>query len=68
MYYDDLRALHGAYWQTLLGYQRSHGCVNLSVADAHWLYDWANEGDYVYVWDPSGETPTDPSVYGSGGF
>jgi hypothetical protein len=68
MYYDDLRALHGAYWQTLLGYQRSHGCVNLSVADSHWLYDWANEGDYVYVWDPSGETPTDPSVYGSGGF
>ena len=68
MYYDDLRALHGAYWQTLLGYQRSHGCVNLSVADSHWLYDWANEGDYVYVWDPSGETPTDPSFYGAGGF
>lgn len=68
MYYDDLRALHGAYWQTLLGYQRSHGCVNLSVADSHWLYDWANEGDYVYVWDPSGKTPTDPALYGSGGF
>lgn len=68
MYYDELRALHGAYWQTLLGYQRSHGCVNLSVADSHWLYNWANEGDYVYVWDPSGKTPTDPSVYGSGGF
>lgn len=68
MYYDDLRALHGAYWQTLLGYQRSHGCVNLSVADSHWLYNWANEGDYVYVWDPSGKTPTDPSVYGAGGF
>lgn len=68
MYYDDLRALHGAYWQTLLGYQRSHGCVNLSVADAHWLYNWAQEGDYVYVWDPSGKTPTDPAVYGAGGF
>lgn len=68
LYYDELRALHGAYWQTLLGYQRSHGCVNLSVADSHWLYDWADEGDYVYVWDPSGETPTDPSLYGSGGF
>ncbi len=68
MYYDQKRALHGAYWQTLLGYQRSHGCVNLSVADSHWLYDWAKEGDYVYVWDPSGKTPTDPSFYGSGGF
>ncbi len=68
MYYDQARALHGAYWNTLFGYSRSHGCVNLSVGDAHWLYDWANVGDQVYVWDPSGETPTDPSFYGSGGF
>jgi hypothetical protein len=68
LYYDEARALHGAYWNTLYGYQRSHGCVNLSVGDAHWLYDWAVEGDYVYVWDPSGLTPTDPSYYGLGGF
>lgn len=68
MYYDEKRALHGAYWQTLLGYQRSHGCVNLSVADSHWLYDWAKDGEYVYVWDPSGKTPTDPALYGAGGF
>jgi lipoprotein-anchoring transpeptidase ErfK/SrfK len=68
MYFDQARALHGAYWNTFYGYQRSHGCVNLSVGDAHWLYDWANEGDTVYVWDPSGKTPTDPSLYGSGGF
>jgi len=68
MYYDKARAIHGAYWQSLLGYQRSHGCVNLSIADAHWMYNWANDGDYVYVWDPSGKTPTDPSFYGEGGF
>ncbi len=67
MYYDESRALHGAYWNTFYGYQRSHGCVNLSVGDAHWLYDWANEGDTVYVWDPSGLTPTDPSAYTQGG-
>ena len=67
MYFDQSRALHGAYWHTLFGYQRSHGCVNLSIADSHWLYDWANVGDYVYVWDPSGKTPTDPSFYGPGG-
>ena len=67
MYYDEARALHGAYWNTMLGYPASHGCVNLSVADAHWLFDWANEGDTVYVWDPSGKTPTDPSYYGPGG-
>jgi len=67
MYFDQARALHGAYWRAFFGYQQSHGCVNLSVGDAHWLYDWAQIGDWVYVWDPSGETPTDPAFYGSGG-
>lgn len=68
MYYDDARALHGAYWRAKMGFEQSHGCVNLTVGDAHWLYDWANVGDWVYVWDPSGETPTDPSLYGPGAF
>jgi lipoprotein-anchoring transpeptidase ErfK/SrfK len=27
----------------------SHGCVNLSVADAHWYYDLARRGDVVDV-------------------
>jgi hypothetical protein len=67
MYYDEARALHGAYWHNGFGTPRSHGCVNMSVGDARWLYDWASEGDWVYVWDPSGETPTDPAVYGEGG-
>ncbi len=67
MYFDQARALHGAYWHTLFGYPQSHGCVNLSPGDAHWLYDWARQGDWVYVWDPSGKTPTDPAYYGAGG-
>ena len=49
MYFDEDRALHGEYWHTKLGYTYSHGCVNLSVGDAHWLFNWANEGDFVYV-------------------
>ena len=67
MYYDKARALHGAYWHNGFGTPRSHGCVNMSVGDSRWLYDWASEGDWVYVWDPSGETPTDPEIYGDGG-
>ncbi len=63
MYFDKARALHGAYWRTRFGYPQSHGCVNLSVGDAHWLYNWAVEGDWVYVHDPSGQTPTDPALY-----
>jgi hypothetical protein len=68
MYFDNARALHGAYWRAKLGYAQSHGCVNLTVGDAHWLFDWAGIGDYVYVWDPSGKTPTDPTVYKDGGY
>ena len=67
MYFDKARALHGAYWRAKMGYEQSHGCVNLYPGDAHWLYNWAKEGDWVYVHDPSGRTPTDPSFYGDGG-
>jgi len=59
MYFDEARALHGVYWHTLFGYNASHGCVNLSIADARWLFDWAKSGDAVYVWDPTGKTPLD---------
>ncbi len=67
LYFDEARALHGAYWRANLGFPQSHGCVNLSVGDAHWIFNWADIGDWIYVWDPSGETPVDPKLYGSGG-
>lgn len=67
MYFDKARALHGAYWRAKLGIAQSHGCVNLSVGDARWLFEWAHEGDWVYAWDPTGQTPTDPNYYGDGG-
>ena len=62
-YYDDTRAIHGVYWPIMLGYNQSHGCVNLAPGDANWLYSWAQAGDWVYVVDPSGQTPTDPAYY-----
>ncbi len=49
LYYDGDRALHGAYWHDNFGVQTSHGCVNLSPADARWLYDNANIGDTVVI-------------------
>ncbi len=66
MYFDQARALHAAYWRTFFGYPQSHGCVNLSPGDAKWLFEWAVEGDYVWVHDPSGQTPTDEDYYGPG--
>jgi hypothetical protein len=63
MYFDSSRAIHGAYWHNAFGYPRSHGCVNLPVADAHWVYDFASEGTWVYVFDPTGKTPTHDAAY-----
>jgi hypothetical protein len=67
LYYDQARAIHGAYWHNGYGYPRSHGCVNLSPTDAKWFYNWAQEGTWVHVYDPTGETPTDDEAYGAGG-
>jgi lipoprotein-anchoring transpeptidase ErfK/SrfK len=67
MYFDQARALHGTYWHNGFGYPRSSGCVNLSTGDAQWVFRWAEIGDWIYVWDPSGKTPTDPALYGDGG-
>lgn len=46
-YFDGDIALHGTYWHDGFGYRHSHGCVNMSITDAKWLYDWgADEFDY----------------------
>lgn len=37
-------ALHSAYWHDAFGRPRSHGCVNLSLYDAWWLYNWSAAG------------------------
>jgi hypothetical protein len=63
MYFDRARAIHGEYWHNNLGAKHSHGCVNVPVADGHWLFNWAQEGTWVYVFDPSGKTPTDEKYY-----
>lgn len=34
-------SLHGTFWHDRFGRRASHGCVNLSMADARWLFDWA---------------------------
>jgi hypothetical protein len=33
-------ALHGSFWHSSFGSTRSHGCINLSPADARWLFNW----------------------------
>ncbi len=44
-------ALHGTYWHNQFGtgVRRSHGCINLPLVSAAWLYNWAPVGTPVIV-------------------
>jgi hypothetical protein len=50
-YFDQLISLHGTYWHDSFGYPHSHGCVNLSVSDAKWLFGWLGQDGVVHVYD-----------------
>ncbi|HEY9626483.1 MAG TPA: L,D-transpeptidase [Coleofasciculaceae cyanobacterium] len=49
MYYDGGYAIHGAYWHQSFGTPVSHGCVNVAVDHARWLFNWASVGTPVVV-------------------
>jgi hypothetical protein len=34
-------AIHGAFWHSAFGERRSHGCVNISIEDAKWIFRWS---------------------------
>jgi lipoprotein-anchoring transpeptidase ErfK/SrfK len=42
-------ALHGTYWHNNFGHPMSHGCINLTRANAAWLYGWAPVGTLVSI-------------------
>jgi lipoprotein-anchoring transpeptidase ErfK/SrfK len=50
MYFtNEGHALHGTYWHANFGTPMSHGCVNLPLDVASWMYSWAPEGTAVTV-------------------
>lgn len=49
MYYSGNYAIHGAYWHRRFGTPMSHGCVNVAVDHAEWLFSWASIGTPVVV-------------------
>ena len=65
MFFDEGRALHGAYWHDGFGYRRSHGCVNMTITDANWLYNWVAE-DFESFNSPDIEEGPNVHVYSSG--
>ena len=48
-YFHHGYGFHGAPWRSSFGYSGSHGCINLPVSDAKWLYDWASIGTKTVV-------------------
>lgn len=46
-YFHNGYGFHGAPWRSSFGYSGSHGCINMTVSDAKWLYDWASMGTRV---------------------
>jgi len=48
-FYNGGEALHGAPWRSSFGYRGSHGCINLPVSVAHFIFNWAPLGTRVVV-------------------
>lgn len=51
MYFYKDYGLHGTYWHHNFGTPMSHGCVNLSIPDAEWLYNFSSVGTLVNIHD-----------------
>lgn len=49
MYFYEDYGLHGTYWHDNFGTPMSRGCVNLTIDDATWLFNWASVGTVVNV-------------------
>ena len=60
-YYNNGEAFHGAPWSQAYyipaGKPVSHGCLNMNVSDAKWVYDFLPIGSMVQVY---GSTPSAP--------
>jgi len=49
MYFHGSYTMHGTYWHNSFGWPVSRGCVNLRIADAKWIYEWAPIGTLVMI-------------------
>ena len=49
MFFRGDYGLHGTYWHNNFGTPMSRGCVNLTIDDAAWLFNWASVGTVVNV-------------------
>ncbi|NJN82797.1 MAG: L,D-transpeptidase [Caldilineaceae bacterium] len=60
-YFHAEYGFHGTYWHNNFGNPMSHGCVNMTNADAKWLFDWAGpKWDESSIW--FGATKSNPGT------
>jgi len=50
LYFHQGYAIHGAYWHNNFGRVASHGCVNVPLASAEILYNFADVGTRIEVY------------------
>lgn len=50
-YFNGDEALHGTYWHSNFGTPMSHGCVNMPVDAARYVWEFATKGTEVWVHD-----------------
>lgn len=48
-YFNGDQGFHGTYWHNNFGNPMSHGCVNMPINTAKFVYDWAPTGTEVWV-------------------
>lgn len=49
MYFYRGYGLHGTYWHHNFGTPMSHGCVNFTIEDAAWLFNFTSVGTVVHI-------------------
>jgi lipoprotein-anchoring transpeptidase ErfK/SrfK len=49
MYFYKSYGIHGTYWHNNFGTPMSHGCVNMSIPDSEWVYNWSTFGTVVNI-------------------
>jgi lipoprotein-anchoring transpeptidase ErfK/SrfK len=49
MYYSGDFSIHGTYWHHNFGTPMSHGCVNMDISEAEWLFNWSAIGTLVNI-------------------
>ena len=48
-YYSNSYGIHAATWHNNFGTPMSHGCINMRLEDAKWLFNWTSIGTLVNI-------------------